>query len=49
MVVTSALDDLQRKARLLENEIDAQLISLNKFNPSDGGLIIYFFNLISIL
>ncbi|KAL3068344.1 hypothetical protein niasHT_030635 [Heterodera trifolii] len=36
MVVTSALDDLQRKARLLENEIDAQLISLNKFNPSDA-------------
>ncbi|KAI3413577.1 hypothetical protein GPALN_011067 [Globodera pallida] len=36
MVLSSALDDLQRKARLLENEIDAQLISLNKFNASNG-------------
>jgi hypothetical protein len=32
------LEDFQRKARLLENEIDVKLISLNKFNaPNSAG------------
>ncbi|KAF7636402.1 hypothetical protein Mgra_00004187 [Meloidogyne graminicola] len=31
------MEDLQRKARLLENEIDMRLISLNKFHMSNTG------------
>ena len=39
------MEDLQRKARLLENEIDMRLISLNKFHISNAGLLNYFFEI----
>uniref|UniRef100_A0A914BZE0 Golgi SNAP receptor complex member 1 n=1 Tax=Acrobeloides nanus TaxID=290746 RepID=A0A914BZE0_9BILA len=36
--MTTSWDDLRRNARLLENDIDAKLISLNKINSSNGQL-----------
>jgi len=35
--MNSQLDDIRRKARLLENEIDTKLVSLNKINSSASG------------
>lgn len=36
---SSTWEDLQKKARLLENEIDSKLIGLNKINSSGNGLM----------
>lgn len=34
--MTSTLDEMRHKARLLENEIDTKLVSLNKISSSTG-------------
>lgn len=42
------MEDLQRKARLLENEIDARLISLNKFSSTNPGWLFQWHQIIVV-
>lgn len=46
--MASTWDDLRRIARLLENEIEAKLISLNKISFTANGLL-FFIVLINMI